>query len=211
MATASPDCGQAEASVGCEARPPITVPYMLFVCAPLEIDEQGGRWTAASWAKDLALHLDYLTDLTLVSPATHTTGRSPKLVSLNEPPFDRLKYIDLPCPTSRRDALKTLPSHVRQYWRAIDRGRIIHPGSRAGRSTRACSPSRPPNFAGDSLWPTSNPHSGGLPVPSRGAGDYKALCMSSSPGSAFAWGTLGCSHRKPICKKQCRAVLLGLM
>jgi glycosyltransferase involved in cell wall biosynthesis len=128
MATASPDCGQAEASVGCEARPPITVPYMLFVCAPLEIDEQGGRWTAASWAKDLALHLDYLTDLTLVSPATHTTGRSPKLVSLNEPPFDRLKYIDLPCPTSRRDALKTLPSHVRQYWRAIDRGRIVHAG-----------------------------------------------------------------------------------
>ena len=59
----------------------------LFVCCPLEIDEQGRHWTDAAWAKDLALHLDYLTDLTLVSPAVKTNSRSVNLVSLNEPPF----------------------------------------------------------------------------------------------------------------------------
>ena len=43
-----------------ETRPPITEPYVLFVCVPIEIDEQGRRWTIDQWAKDLALHLDYL-------------------------------------------------------------------------------------------------------------------------------------------------------
>lgn len=107
---------------------PIALPYTLIVCAHLEIDEQGRRWTTASWAKDLILHLDYLTDLTLVSPAIRTIRHSPNLISLNEPPFDRLKYIDLPCPTSHWEALKTLPTHILQYWRAVDQGRIVHTG-----------------------------------------------------------------------------------
>ena len=79
-----------------ETIPPITVPYALIVCVPLEIDEQGRRWTIATWAKDLALHLDYITDLTLVSPAVRVKTRSADTVSLDEPPFDRLKFIDLP-------------------------------------------------------------------------------------------------------------------
>src|ERR1700685_4205395 len=99
----------AEARVSPEIKPLITVPYILFVSAPLEIDQQGRRWTSASWAKDLALHLDYLTDLILVSPTTYAKNHSPKLISLSEPPFDRLKYIDLPCPTSHWEALRTLP------------------------------------------------------------------------------------------------------
>ena len=111
-----------------ESIPPITEPYALFVCCPLEIDEQGRRWTDAAWAKDLALHLDYLTDLTLVSPAVKTNSRSVNLVSLNEPPFDRLKFIDLPWATSIWLALKTLPRHVVQYWRAIGPARIVHTG-----------------------------------------------------------------------------------
>jgi glycosyltransferase involved in cell wall biosynthesis len=119
---------QAGVQAGPAVKPPITVPYVLIVTAPLEIDEQGRRWTTASWAKDLVLHLDYLTDLTLVSPAIRTNNRSPKLISLNEPPFDRLKYIDLPCPTSHWEALKALPRFILQYWRAIDQGRIVHTG-----------------------------------------------------------------------------------
>jgi glycosyltransferase involved in cell wall biosynthesis len=128
MATSCSDQERAEEQVGLQIKPSITIPYILIVSAALEIDEQGRRWTAASWAKDLALHLDYLTDLTVVSPATKTTRHSPKLISLNQPPFDRLKYIDLPSPTSRWEALKTLPRHVLQYWRAIGRGRIVHAG-----------------------------------------------------------------------------------
>ena len=109
-----------------EDTPPITEPYVLFVCVPIEIDEQGRRWTIDQWAKDLALHLDYLDDLTLASPSTPRT--SADLVSLDEPPFDRLKFIDLPWATSRWQALKTLPRHVLQYWRAIGPARIVHAG-----------------------------------------------------------------------------------
>ena len=53
---------------------------------------------------------------------------SADLVSLDEPPFDRLKFVDLPCPTSKWQALKTLPRHVLQYWRAIGPARIVHVG-----------------------------------------------------------------------------------
>jgi glycosyltransferase involved in cell wall biosynthesis len=108
--------------------PPITEPYVLFVSPHIEIDEHGRRSTDAAWAKDLALHLDYLSDLTLVSTAVKTKRRSANLVSLDESPFDRLKYIDLPCPTSRLEVLKTLPRTVLQYWRAIGPARIVHAG-----------------------------------------------------------------------------------
>jgi glycosyltransferase involved in cell wall biosynthesis len=107
-------------------KPPITEPYVLFVCVPIEIDEQGRRWTIDQWAKDLALHLDYLDDLTLASPLTSRTTAD--LVSLAEPPFDRLKFVDLPWATSKWQALKTLPAHVLQYWRAIGPARIVHAG-----------------------------------------------------------------------------------
>jgi glycosyltransferase involved in cell wall biosynthesis len=113
---------------GVEATPPIAEPYALFVCQPLEIDEQGRRWTVDGWAKDLALHLDYIDDLTLVSPAIRVRERSADLVSLDEPPFDRLKFIDLPRATSRWEALRTMPRELLQYWRAIGPARIVHTG-----------------------------------------------------------------------------------
>jgi glycosyltransferase involved in cell wall biosynthesis len=111
-----------------ETIPPITEPYALFVCVPLEIDEQGRRWTIAVWAKDLALHLDYITDLTLVSPAIRVKARSADTVSLDEPPFDRLKFIDMPSPINKWEALKTLPEQLLKYWRAISQARVVHSG-----------------------------------------------------------------------------------
>jgi glycosyltransferase involved in cell wall biosynthesis len=111
-----------------EVLPPITEPYALFVCAPSEIDEQGRRWTDAAWAKDLALHLDYLTDVTLVSPVRKTKTTSANWVSLNEPPFDRLKFIDLPAPTGWGEVVKMMPGTILRYWQAIGRARIVHCG-----------------------------------------------------------------------------------
>ena len=91
------------------APPPITEPYALFVCSIVEIDEQGRHWTNAGWAKDLAFHLDYLSDLTLVSPARKLKETSEDLVPLDQPPFDVLKFIDLPCPEGRWEALEQPP------------------------------------------------------------------------------------------------------
>jgi glycosyltransferase involved in cell wall biosynthesis len=108
------------------AQPSITEPYVLFVCVPIEIDEQGHRWTIDLWAKDLALHLEYLDDLTLACPTRPI--RTANLVLLEGPPFDRLKFVDLPCPTSSWHAVKTFPKQVLQYWRAIGPARIVHVG-----------------------------------------------------------------------------------
>src|SRR5271166_1163595 len=111
-----------------ETMPPIAQAYALFVCQPLEIDEQGRRWAIATWGKDLALHLDYISDLTLVSPAIRVKTRSADTVSLDEPPFDRLKFIDLPCPTNKWEALRTLPEQLLRYWQAIGPARVVHSG-----------------------------------------------------------------------------------
>ena len=164
-----------EAPPGLEVRPLITVPYALFVSAPLEIDQQGRRWTSASWAKDLALHLDYLSDLTLVSPTTYAKDHSSKLISLSEPPFDRLKYIDLPCPTSHWEALKSLPRHLLRYWQAVGRGQIIHAGF-AGWPINAGLLAIPlAKVRGKFILANVNPRSGGRPQAALGAGECGVL------------------------------------
>ncbi len=107
---------------------PITEPYALFVYQNLEIDAQGRRWTVPAWAKDLALHLDYITDLTLVSPARRVETRSSETVSLDEPPFDRIQFIDLPFPVGWGQAIRTMPLQVRTFWRAMSGAAVVHCG-----------------------------------------------------------------------------------
>lgn len=108
-----------------ETTSPITEPYLLVVSVPLVIDEQGNRWTDPLWAKDLALHLDYLDNLTLASPARRKEPGD-DLVSLNQAPFDRLKFVDLPMPSGRLEALLDLPREVGQLWRAIGQAEVVH-------------------------------------------------------------------------------------
>ena len=133
---------------------------------PHEIDEQGRRWTFPAWAKDLALHLDYLGDLTLVSPVIRTKGPSANSVSLDEPPFDRLKFVDLPYPTSRWEALKTLPRHILQCWRAIGPARVVHCGFAGWPLMQAWVVVPLAKVAGgNSSWPTSNHRRGGRAAP----------------------------------------------
>ena len=43
--------------------PVIDEPYLLFVCAPIVTDADGIRWCHELWAKDLALHLNYLSNV----------------------------------------------------------------------------------------------------------------------------------------------------
>jgi hypothetical protein len=51
-----------------EFMPPISDAYLLSVCVPTIVDDEGARWCHELWAKDLALHSDYLTNLTLACP-----------------------------------------------------------------------------------------------------------------------------------------------
>ena len=106
---------------------PIKEPYLLCVCVPVSIDGEGRRWTDELWAKDLELHLEYLDDLTLASPAVQEQPRE-RDVCLNQPLFDRLKYIDLPYPRSYGAALRCLPGLVRKLWSGARNASIVHSG-----------------------------------------------------------------------------------
>ena len=82
--------------------------YLLCVCVPVSIDRDGRRWTDELWAKDLELHLEYLADLTLACPIVKQQPKE-RETCLNRPPFDRVKFIDLPYPRSYGAALRSLP------------------------------------------------------------------------------------------------------
>jgi glycosyltransferase involved in cell wall biosynthesis len=106
---------------------PISEPYLLIVSVPIEIDEHGQRWTHELWAKDLALHLEYLENLTLASPVRPRRSDDP-LVPLDVPPFDRITFVDLRSPSSRVGGLISLPDEIWRLWRAIGQSRIVHTG-----------------------------------------------------------------------------------
>src|SRR5260370_25479036 len=71
---------------------PISEPYLLSVCVPIIIDEEGVRWCNELWAKDLALHLDYLSSVTLACPRIFAKPTEWD-VPLNVVPFGRLHLI----------------------------------------------------------------------------------------------------------------------
>ena len=84
----------------------ITQPYLLTVSAHIKVDRHGVRWADRLWAKDLALHLDYIENLTLACPrvyADHLAGD----VALVGNPFDRINFVELPRPKNHLDAILT--------------------------------------------------------------------------------------------------------
>jgi glycosyltransferase involved in cell wall biosynthesis len=101
--------------------------YFLSVAAPVIIDSNGGRWCNELWAKDLALHLDYIANLTLGSPCEF---RDPNEfdVSLDVPPFDRIRYIDFPNPSNHAEAFLKLPRLIARMWQGVRSCKIVHTG-----------------------------------------------------------------------------------
>jgi glycosyltransferase involved in cell wall biosynthesis len=105
----------------------ITVPYLLSVCVAVKVDRDGVRWTDQLWAKDLALHTNYIENLTLACP--HVFGApSPSDVALNIEPFTKLKFVDLPCPRNHLEAIKLLPKTIKKTWDAVSANTIVHTG-----------------------------------------------------------------------------------
>jgi glycosyltransferase involved in cell wall biosynthesis len=110
-----------------ELMTPITEPYLLCVSVPVSVDSKGRRWTDDLWAKDLALHLDYLADVTLASPcARREPGQ--RDVPLDLPPFDQLKFVDLPYCKSYGEALRTFPRYLSCLWCGARGAAIVHSG-----------------------------------------------------------------------------------
>ena len=105
----------------------IDEPYFLSVCVPIKIDRNGVRWCDELWAKDLALHLEYLKDLTLACPRVYAEP-SDLDRPLNVAPFDRLKFVELPSAKSHLTALATIPELVWKMWDGIRSTQIVHSG-----------------------------------------------------------------------------------
>jgi glycosyltransferase involved in cell wall biosynthesis len=72
------------------------------------------------------LHLEYIENLTLVTRAKRKT--SAHLVSMDRPPFDRVKFVDMPAPVTKLQAIKAVPIIIWRTWRAIGPARIVHTG-----------------------------------------------------------------------------------
>lgn len=106
---------------------PITKSFLLCVCVPVWIDDSGRRWTDEFWAKDLALHLDYLADLTILCPSLQTTPGAQD-VCVSDPPFDRIEFIDLPFPRSYAEGIRTFPRYLARLWSATRRAAIVQSG-----------------------------------------------------------------------------------
>jgi glycosyltransferase involved in cell wall biosynthesis len=106
---------------------PIKKRYFLSVSAPVVIDSKGRRWCNELWAKDLALHLDYITNLTLGCPVEF---REPGEldVLINGEPFDRIRFIDFPFSRSHLEALLNLPRFLFSIWRGVSSCAIVHTG-----------------------------------------------------------------------------------
>jgi glycosyltransferase involved in cell wall biosynthesis len=105
----------------------INEPYFLSVCVPLKIDRTGTRWCNELWAKDLALHLEYLNDLTLASPRVFAEPLDDDC-PLDTKPFHRLKFIDLPSPKNHLEAIASFPELALKMWNGIKPATIVHSG-----------------------------------------------------------------------------------
>jgi hypothetical protein len=83
--------------------------YFLSVAAPVALDSGGRRWCNELWAKDLALHLEYIDHLIVGCPCE---SREPNEfdVAMDQPPFNRVRFIDFPNSKNHLEALLSLPS-----------------------------------------------------------------------------------------------------
>ena len=105
----------------------IVAPYFLTVAVPIRVDKNGSSWTDRLWAKDLALHLDYIDHLTVACPRLYEAPNESD-VSLQTAPFDRIRFVLLDQPRNHLDAIRLLPRTLRTLWQAIDKHQIVHTG-----------------------------------------------------------------------------------
>lgn len=109
---------------------PVDEPYLLIspVCYSYMAPD-GERYLDELWAKDLALHAEYLSQLTVAAPCI--VGQVPDnavRVGANRL-LSRITYVDLPAPSrSLVGALASLPRVATRLWHAVSLAKIVHPG-----------------------------------------------------------------------------------
>ena len=105
---------------------PINKRYLMVMNIRSTCDEKGDRYLDPMWAKDLTEHFKYLKDFTLASPCQQEKFPENQIAVNREPSFSDVKFIDIPCPNSYKDAILTLPTTVAKLWSAIGKADIVH-------------------------------------------------------------------------------------
>ena len=105
---------------------PISKRYLMVMNIRSTCDEKGDRYLDPMWAKDLTEHFKYLKDFTLASPCQQEKFPENQIAVNREPSFSDVKFIDIPCPNSYKDAILTLPTTVAKLWSAIGKADIVH-------------------------------------------------------------------------------------
>ncbi len=108
----------------------IPQPYLLIAgTCPSYLAADARRHLQELWAKDLALHPEYLDDLTVAAPCVVGPVPADSVPVAADPRLARIRYVDLPPPaTSFFKALLSLPRLVVDLWRAVGAARIVHAG-----------------------------------------------------------------------------------
>src|SRR5262245_35764081 len=111
-----------------EAEQSIERPYLLVTtCNQCYVDAVGRRYIDPLWAKDLALHANYISNLTLASP--RIDGIPPKtFVAWEKFGKEPIAFVDLPYFPNLISAVVRLPEFVETLWSAISRAEIVHSG-----------------------------------------------------------------------------------
>jgi glycosyltransferase involved in cell wall biosynthesis len=93
-------------------------------------DTDGEVWTDRLWAKDLLLHLEYLTHLTVLAPEQPmANGLPPRDWVRLVPRPGGLGFTDFPLGRSMKEALVSLPRQAIAAARAIRSSDVVHSGA----------------------------------------------------------------------------------
>lgn len=105
-------------------------PYLLVAgTCPSYISATGQRYLNELWARDLALHPEYITDLTVAAPCIAGDPPQDAVPVSAFPSLARVSFVDLPPPS--RSLLSAMPGALDTFirlWRAIGGARIVHAG-----------------------------------------------------------------------------------
>jgi glycosyltransferase involved in cell wall biosynthesis len=93
---------------------------------PIYRDVTGQLFTDELWQKDLAMHLEYLSHLTIAAPLLHQ--EPPADAVPLDPKGSRIEVVELPPQTSFLKAILAMPRIVSRLWGAIGRAGIVHSG-----------------------------------------------------------------------------------
>lgn len=103
--------------------------YLLVSLAPFHRDGAGRVWLDPLWHRDLLAHLDYLSDVTVLSErAPMPPGGAADLVPVDPALMPRLRFLELPTAGSKARLALALPRMIATAVRAVRGADVVHSG-----------------------------------------------------------------------------------